>query len=652
MKNKILMLAAILMLTIFSTSLIFATPNVKFNKIAGVVKNANKQPFPFVYVYLKDYPQIKTATELDGTFSLIVPDTIKFPLTVEFHTVGAKTKTHTVTARKKSRKITIILEIEKPKEIPTVEPNESEKETHRFLAGGVARTSFDGDFTVTVTDFAIAASERGGDATGFAKNDFATVEFADKMSASVMPPREQPDAAAGLLTAGELNDFTKWTLWQDIAKNQLEAHQKEWKILPDERYVAQLTNPYGMAIVDAKVYLKDVRGNTLWQARTDNTGKAELWAKMLDDGLQNFGEPYFLVYSYQGKTIETPAFPFNQRINMAELKVNCSEAKQVDIHFIVDATGSMGDEIKYLQAELYDVIENFKQKNSHLRLRTGSVFYRDVGDEYLTRKLPLDADINKTIEFIKEQSANGGGDYPEAVDAALIEAIENENWSENALSRIAFLVLDAPPHSDETSIARMHRQIRLAAMKGIRIVPLVCSGADKSTEYLMRSIALATNGTYVFLTDESGIGGPHMKPTTDKYEVEKLNHILLRIISEYSTIPNCNNDWANFDQEISSQEKFIPKPYKENPEGETERLETSQVMNIYPNPCNGNLNVDILLPVFELYITDGTGKALQYFSFDSPRNFTVDLNGYSNGVYFINAFYQGRWYSLKFLLVR
>ena len=680
MKKKFLMLASVLMLLILNSSLtVDASPNVKFNKFTGTVTSNDKKPYPFVYVYLKEHPQIKTATELNGTFTLFVPDTIKFPFTVEFYTVGVKIRSHTVTSKNRNKRINIVLEVEKPKEV-AVDTSNSRGEDLGGFARGDGSTEF---INAKIEARSLRMTDKiPADGAEKSSVEFASMDIVDRAAAGgaetsvgrimdadlrsvvgtplmVPPPSDfggmpnfQPDAAAGLLTAGELNDFTKWTLWADIAKNILAEHQKTWRILPDERYTAQLTNPDGMPIVDALVFLRDRQGNTIWQARTDNTGRAELWARMIDDGIFNAGKPYSLLYSYQGKTIETKAFPFSERINTAELKVKCSEARNVDIHFIVDATGSMGDEIRYLQVELYDVIEKFKERNPHLQLRTGSVFYRDIGDEYVTRKLPLDSDINKTIEFIKQQSAAGGGDYPEALDSALIDAIELENWSENALARIAFIVLDAPPHSDPKSVERMHRQIRLAAMKGIRLVPLVCSGADKSTEYLMRSIALATNGTYVFLTDESGIGDPHLKPTTDKYEVEKLNHILLRIITEYSTIPNCNNNWEFFDKEISSQEKFIPKPYKENPENETERLETAQVMKIYPNPCSGNLNVDILLPISELYITDGTGKALQYFSFDSPKSFAVDLNGYSNGIYFINAFYQGRWYSLKFLLVK
>ena len=72
--------------------------------------------------------------------------------------------------------------------------------------------------------------------------------------------------------------------------------------------------------------------------------------------------------------------------------------------------------------------------------------------------------------------------------------------------------------------------------KGIKIIPIVASGANKNVEFLMRYFSVATNGTYVFLTDDSGIGNPHIKPTTDDFKVEKLNDLIVRLIEKYSGV--------------------------------------------------------------------------------------------------------------------
>ncbi|MCY7330853.1 MAG: VWA domain-containing protein, partial [Saprospiraceae bacterium] len=159
-------------------------------------------------------------------------------------------------------------------------------------------------------------------------------------------------------------------------------------------------------------------------------------------------------------------------LNRHQIKVDCQAPKNVDIVWAVDATGSMGDEIEYLKTELLDVIGRAKNRNPELAFRMGTVFYRDQGDEYITKSSGLSPDIARTIEFIQKQSAGGGGDYPEAVHSALEEAIFSQKWRENAIARICFLVLDASPHQSPEVNASLQRSIREAARLGIRIVPV------------------------------------------------------------------------------------------------------------------------------------------------------------------------------------
>lgn len=49
----------------------------------------------------------------------------------------------------------------------------------------------------------------------------------------------------------------------------------------------------------------------------------------------------------------------------------------------------------------------------------------------------------------------------------------------------------------------------------------------------MRSFAILTNGTYVFITDDSGIGNDHLEPTIGEFKVEKLNDLMVRLVDEY-----------------------------------------------------------------------------------------------------------------------
>jgi hypothetical protein len=77
-------------------------------------------------------------------------------------------------------------------------------------------------------------------------------------------------------------------------------------------------------------------------------------------------------------------------------------------------------------------------------------------------------------------------------------------------------------------------KIKEAAEKGIMLIPIAASGTDKTTEFLLRYMAIATNGTYTFLTNHSGIGNAHITPTIGNYKVEYLNNLMVRIISKYA----------------------------------------------------------------------------------------------------------------------
>ena len=118
----------------------------------------------------------------------------------------------------------------------------------------------------------------------------------------------------------------------------------------------------------------------------------------------------------------------------------------------------------------------------------------------------------------------------EAVAEILDETINKSNWDEESV-KLAFLIYDAPPHNGTEQ--SLQQSIKNAAEKGIHLIPVVSSGSERDTELFGRAAAIMTNGTYVFLTDDSGIGGSHMEPIIGSYDVEKLYDIVVRIIKDY-----------------------------------------------------------------------------------------------------------------------
>ena len=457
--------------------------------------------------------------------------------------------------------------------------------------------------------------------TASVRADEAAFEEADAEMPIAMYPDVLNAVSAGKLTAGEVNDFTKWSLWPMVMDSTHKHFIHTWQIEPRQRYTVQVVNKYGYPIANYPVNLTDKRGNTVFQAITDNTGKAELWGNLVES--QKSKVEGFLI---NGKTAESW-----QTIVLDETE--CDLPQGVDVLFVFDATGSMGDELRYLQAEMKDVIGRAKAATGGLAIRTGAVVYRDhLYDEYLTRISRLTDDIATTQAFIDKQEANGGGDYPEAVPEALMAALNSAGWDDNARTRIAFLILDAPCHEDSATIALLHEQILNAAAMGVRIVPVVCSGIGESGEYLLRAMALATNGTSFFLTDDSGIGHTHLKPTTDSLKVEHLNDMLVRTIVEFSYMPDCTGHWHE-EQIEQIEEQFIPNPFSQQ--------EIAQDPSIPHGPTT-------------LYLLDVTGKLIRIYNgiLSEASDSQLSRLGIqlSTGIYFVKAFYDGEWHTKKILV--
>ncbi|MBL7742532.1 MAG: carboxypeptidase-like regulatory domain-containing protein [Chitinophagaceae bacterium] len=443
--------------------------------------------------------------------------------------------------------------------------------------------------------------------------------------------RANNPARSRILTAGEVNDFNKWKMWEDYTENEFRAMSVQWGLKPKKRYSVQLTDRQKNAVINGAVYLvSKTTGDTIWKAFTDNTGKAELWAGFFSDS--TIDENVFIA-DERGNRVSNPSV-FTNGVNLLVADRPCNVSADVDIAFEVDATGSMSDEIEFLKLELEDVIRNTMEKYQSLSLKAASVFYRDKGDEYLAKYVPFHDDLLKTLNFIKLQSAAGGGDGPEAVDDALSMALDSLHWNSNARTRLLFLVLDAPPHNDAKE--KMQRLIVKAAAKGIRIIPVACSGTDKSTEFLMRSMALATNGTYAFLTDHSGVGGSHVKPTTDKYDVELLNTLLQRLISQFLYAKDCHVD------EKAQMPVEIRQP------------ENVYAVKLYPNPTNGRFTIESKKDIKEMFIADFTGKMLMRLGdADKKGRWQVDIGNYPSGVYLVKYITaDNTWGAEKVVLLR
>ncbi|MCR5431515.1 MAG: VWA domain-containing protein [Lachnospiraceae bacterium] len=339
---------------------------------------------------------------------------------------------------------------------------------------------------------------------------------------------------SGLLTAGEWNDNKNFGFIRELLENGQSYNYSEffrkWGLSPFTRTVVKVTAA-GEPAVGAHVTVNCASNGAVYHGVTDHEGMCYVYYSLLDEN----SSPTEVVVSY-GSDVKTVGITPIQLTGEENVSVDFDDriqsSKKLDLMFTVDTTGSMGDEIRYLQKELENVIKRVQEDCGNIPVRLSVNFYRDQGDAYVVRPYDFTTDINSALADLAREYADGGGDYEEAVELALDNSINDHTWDAESI-KLMFMVLDAPPHNTAAIRSSLHESIKKASEQGIRIIPVASSGVDKDTEFLLRAFAMTTGGTYTFLTDDSGIGESHIEPTVGDYEVEHLNDMLVRIIKEY-----------------------------------------------------------------------------------------------------------------------
>lgn len=339
-------------------------------------------------------------------------------------------------------------------------------------------------------------------------------------------PEIEPQA--GLLTAGEWNDNNNWGFFTNLVNSDRIAFPS-FDIDPRFRTAVTVSDKDGKPVMNAAARLIGNDGKIIYEAVTGKDGIAYLFGENESSGSKIEIEYNKVKQEYE---IETPNTDTQSvaKSSGREVKVTfdgSSDAyKKTDVMFILDTTGSMGDEMLFLQSEFTAITEAVGTDNTRYSIN----FYRDEGDEYVTKCNDFTNDIPSLQKLLNNESASGGGDLPEAVDQILSEAINKSSWQEDSV-KLAFLIFDAPPHEEKA--AQTAQAVMEAAKRGIRIIPVVSSNSDRDTELFGRAAAITTGGTYIFLTDDSGIGGSHLEPIIGEYKVEKLYDIIIRVINDY-----------------------------------------------------------------------------------------------------------------------
>jgi hypothetical protein len=176
----------------------------------------------------------------------------------------------------------------------------------------------------------------------------------------------------------------------------------------------------------------------------------------------------------------------------------------VEVAFVLDTTGSMASLIEGAKRKICSIATTIIDENPGADIRMGLIAYRDIGDEYVTRRIDLTADIQDLYARLLELKARGGGDWPESVNEALHEGITRLAWTPGAdISRIIFLVGDAPPHLDYEQDVKYPQALAVARQKDI-VVNAVQAGEARDTMRVWREIAQMGGGQYIPIPQDGG----------------------------------------------------------------------------------------------------------------------------------------------------
>jgi hypothetical protein len=165
----------------------------------------------------------------------------------------------------------------------------------------------------------------------------------------------------------------------------------------------------------------------------------------------------------------------------------------------------MGGLIEGAKQRIWGIINEVMQKPSKPRVRVGLVAYRDNGDAYVTKILPITEDLDKAYTTLMDYRADGGGDTPENVRKALAEGVKNAGWSQTRsnLAQIVFLVGDAPPQNYP-----QEPDVLVTTAEAVRknmIVNTIQCGDLEGTREIWQSIARRGEGKYFAIAQDGGV---------------------------------------------------------------------------------------------------------------------------------------------------
>jgi hypothetical protein len=374
-------------------------------------------------------------------------------------------------------------------------------------------------------------------------------------------PAPAPRPARETVTAGMVDDNADFGEYLNYRQRQAGLAVRERDI--GERYLLEVTDTNGRPVHDAEVAVQrpGVAQPVMW-ARTDTAGR--VWLHPRAFLAPAVAEERTLGVAVRAHGVQGRALLQRGQAASVQVRLGAQPAvsTRLDLVFMVDATGSMGDEIAKLKQSMRAMADQIAQLPGQPDICYGLVAYRDRGDAFITRTHDFTNDLGAFQQVLAKVQANGGGDTPEAMNEALHEVVHGLSWRQQA-ARMVVMVADAPPHLDyggcmsapeghgisppwapraagsgqPVACPQYDRDMQAALSKGIKLFAVGASGLDPVGEYVFRQMAQYTAGRFVFLTyrDAANPGsGPGTQTVHDvkQYSVQTLDKLVVRLVGE------------------------------------------------------------------------------------------------------------------------
>ncbi|MGI9644711.1 MAG: VWA domain-containing protein [Ilumatobacteraceae bacterium] len=344
--------------------------------------------------------------------------------------------------------------------------------------------------------------------------------------AEPLPPDIEPPVQAPL-RAGSVDDNVDYQGFLDYLARIDDIGVVLRSLDPSDRSVVTVTGANGLPVAGAEV--------------TARAGDVAATLRTTADGTVRFHPSFYDMDPSAGVTFEADGA---EAIVLAAAEDGtlavptdrgATTPVPLDVLFLLDATGSMGDEIGRLKSTIDVVADRVAALEPAPDVRFAMTLYRDEGDAFVSATYDFTADVAEFQAALSEVVAEGGGDYPEALDEGLAEALAAPSWREPADAvQLVFIVADAPPQIGRQVPVAYPDSIRTAIGRGIKIFPVASSESDDQAEAVFRQMAQATGAPFVFLS--YGAGGAATGGSTDiqstDYEELALDELVVRLIAE------------------------------------------------------------------------------------------------------------------------